>query len=53
MTARAISTEANPSHTYTKAGRYNAILTVFDSSGQKTATEHDHHRRQHHADASR
>ena len=33
----AISTEANPSHTYTKAGRYNAILTVFDSSGQKTA----------------
>jgi PKD repeat protein len=34
----AISTEANPTHTYTKAGRYNAILTVFDSSGQKTAT---------------
>ena len=33
----AISTEANPTHTYTKAGRYNAILTVFDSSGQKTA----------------
>ncbi len=34
----AISTEADPTHTYTKAGRYNAVLTVFDSSGQKTAT---------------
>ncbi len=34
----ALSTEANPTHVYTKAGRYNAILTVFDSSGQKTAT---------------
>jgi PKD repeat protein len=33
----AISTEANPSHTYIKAGRYNAILTVYDSSGQKTS----------------
>ncbi len=33
----AISTEADPTHTYTTAGRYNAILTVYDSSGQKTA----------------
>ena len=33
-----LSLEANPSHTYTKAGRYNAVLTVYDSSGQKTAT---------------
>jgi PKD repeat protein len=33
-----LSTEANPTHTYTKAGRYNAVLTVYDSSGQKTAT---------------
>ncbi|WP_170179122.1 ThuA domain-containing protein [Solirubrobacter pauli] len=33
-----ISEEANPSHVYTKAGRYNAVLTVYDSSGQKTAT---------------
>ena len=33
-----ISTEADPTHTYTKAGRFNAVLTVFDSSGQKTAT---------------
>ncbi|WP_028067530.1 ThuA domain-containing protein [Solirubrobacter soli] len=33
-----LSTEANPSHTYTKAGRFTAILTVYDSSGEKTAT---------------
>src|SRR3954451_18939938 len=33
-----LNTEANPTHTYTKAGRYNAVLTVYDSSGQKTAT---------------
>ena len=29
-----ISTEANPTHIYTKAGRYTAILKVIDSSGQ-------------------
>jgi PKD repeat protein/glucose/arabinose dehydrogenase len=33
-----ISEEANPSHVYTKAGRYTAALTVTDSSGKKTAT---------------
>jgi hypothetical protein len=33
-----ISTEPNPSHTYTKAGRYQAVLKVFDSSGQQTAS---------------
>ena len=32
------STEANPTHTYTKAGRYTAVLTVTDSSGKKTST---------------
>ena len=30
-----ISTEANPSHTYTQRGRYTARLTVFDSSGMQ------------------
>ncbi|HET6547299.1 MAG TPA: PKD domain-containing protein, partial [Solirubrobacter sp.] len=33
-----MSTEADPTHTYTKAGRYTAILTVTDSSGQHTAS---------------
>ena len=33
-----LSTEANPQHVYTKAGRYTAILTVYDSSGEHTAT---------------
>jgi PKD repeat protein len=33
-----ISTEPDPTHTYTKAGRYQAILSVFDSTGAKTAT---------------
>ena len=38
MTVRRSRWRPNPSHTYTKAGRYNAVLTVYDSSGQKTAT---------------
>ena len=29
-----LSTEPDPTHTYTKAGRYTAILKVIDSSGQ-------------------
>ncbi|WP_169542310.1 ThuA domain-containing protein [Solirubrobacter soli] len=29
-----LSTEPDPSHVYTKAGRYTAILKVIDSSGQ-------------------
>src|SRR3954447_22596289 len=33
-----LSTEPDPTHTYTKAGRYQAILSVFDSTGAKTAT---------------
>jgi PKD repeat protein/glucose/arabinose dehydrogenase len=33
-----LSTEANPQHVYTKAGRYTAVLTVYDSSGEHTAT---------------
>ena len=33
-----ISTEPNPTHTYTQRGRFTAVLTVFDSSGEKTAT---------------
>jgi PKD repeat protein len=33
-----ISTEPNPSHTYTKTGRFQAVLSVIDSSGQKTST---------------
>ena len=40
-----ISTEPNPTHTYTQRGRFTAVLTVFDSSGEKTIDEHDHHRR--------
>ena len=38
MTARRSPPRPTRRHTYTKAGRYNAVLTVFDSSGQKTAT---------------
>jgi PKD repeat protein len=34
----AMSTEANPTHTYTKAGRYTAVLTVTDSAGKETKT---------------
>ena len=33
-----ISTEPNPTHTYTQRGRFTAVLTVFDSSGQQTST---------------
>ncbi len=33
-----LSTEPNPSHTYTQRGRFTAVLTVFDSSGEKTST---------------
>jgi PKD repeat protein/glucose/arabinose dehydrogenase len=33
-----ISTEVSPTHTYTQPGRYTAVLTVFDSSGQQTST---------------
>jgi PKD repeat protein len=32
------SIEPNPTHTYTTAGRYTAVLTVYDSSGQKGST---------------
>ena len=33
-----IATEANPTHTYTRTGRFTARLTVFDSSGQQAST---------------
>ena len=33
-----LSTEPNPTHTYTQRGRFTAVLTVFDSSGERTAT---------------
>ena len=33
-----ISTEPNPTHTYTQRGRFTAVLSVFDSSGEKTST---------------
>ena len=33
-----ISTEPNPTHIYTQRGRFTAVLTVFDSSGEKTST---------------
>ena len=32
-----ISTESNPTHTYTQRGRYTAVLRVFDSSGEQAA----------------
>ncbi len=32
-----ISEEANPTHTYTKTGRFTAILSVIDSTGKKTS----------------
>ena len=32
-----ISTESNPTHTYTERGRFTAKLTVFDSSGEQAA----------------
>jgi PKD repeat protein/glucose/arabinose dehydrogenase len=32
------SIEPNPTHTYTTAGRYTAVLTVYDSSGKKSST---------------
>src|SRR4051794_29567823 len=33
-----ISTEPNPTHVYTQRGRFTAVLTVLDSSGEKTST---------------
>jgi PKD repeat protein len=33
-----ISEEANPTHTFTKAGRYTVVLSVIDSTGKKTST---------------
>jgi PKD repeat protein len=33
-----ISTEPNPTHTYTQRGRFTAKLTVLDSSGEQTST---------------
>ena len=33
-----VSTESNPTHTYTQSGRYTARLTVFDSTGRQTST---------------
>src|SRR3954452_6567291 len=33
-----LGTDANPTHIYTKAGRFTAVLTVIDSSGKRTAT---------------
>jgi PKD repeat protein/glucose/arabinose dehydrogenase len=33
-----ISTEPNPTHTYTQRGQFTAVLSVFDSSGERTST---------------
>ncbi|MBE2318615.1 ThuA domain-containing protein [Solirubrobacter sp. CPCC 204708] len=33
-----ISTEANPTHTYTQRGRFTAVLTVIDSTGERAST---------------
>jgi PKD repeat protein len=33
-----ISTEPNPTHTYTQRGRFTAVLSVIDSQGQRTST---------------
>jgi PKD repeat protein/glucose/arabinose dehydrogenase len=33
-----ISEEANPTHTYTAAGSYTAVLSVIDSTGKRTST---------------
>ena len=48
-----ISTEPNPTHTYTQRGRFTAVLTVFDSSGEKTSTSTIITSRQHDARRSR
>ena len=45
-----ISTEANPTHTYTQPGRFTAILRVFDSSGKQTSTSTSITVGQHHPD---
>ena len=45
-----ISTEPNPTHVYTQRGRFTAVLTVFDSSGEKTSTSTVITARQHRAD---
>jgi PKD repeat protein len=34
----AISTDPDPTHTYTARGRFTAVLTVFDSSGKSNST---------------
>ncbi len=46
----AISTEANPSHTYTQAGRYTAVLTRVRLLREEGRDEHDHHGGQHQPD---
>ncbi|WP_170178946.1 ThuA domain-containing protein [Solirubrobacter pauli] len=33
-----LSTEPNPTHTYTKRGRFTAVLTVTDSTGERVST---------------
>ena len=33
-----ISTEPNPTHTYTQRGQFTAVLSVLDSSGERTST---------------
>ena len=33
-----ISTEPNPTHTYTQRGRFTAVLSVIDSQGERTST---------------
>ena len=33
-----ISTEPNPTHVYTQRGRFTAVLSVIDSSGERTST---------------
>ena len=40
-----ISTEPNPTHTYTQRGRFTAVLTRVRLLGREDVDEHDHHRR--------
>ena len=45
-----ISTEANPTHIYTKAGRYTAVLSVYRLLRAEDLDEHGHHGGQHQPD---
>ena len=48
-----LNLEANPTHTYTRAGRYTAILTRDRLLRQEDVDEHGHHGGQHQPDGRR